>query len=75
MAFDSFEAFVSMGGHGPYVWACYIVFFVMSFVLIQQSRARRRVVMQDLAHRQNGADTAKTDKAGADFARVDPAKH
>jgi hypothetical protein len=31
--------------------------------------------MQDLAHRQNGADTAKTDKAGADFARVDPAKH
>lgn len=25
--FDSFDAFLAMNGHGPYVWACYIITF------------------------------------------------
>jgi len=76
MAFDSFDAFLAMGGHGPYVWACYIVFFALSLVLIQWSRMQRRFVLQRLAVRQAGANTAgpnieSNGKASADFARVD----
>jgi heme exporter protein D len=71
MAFDSFHAFIAMGGHGPYVWACYVVFLALSLVLIQWSRTQRRAVLQRLARRQAGPDTASTGKASADFARVD----
>lgn len=75
MAFDSFEAFIAMGGHGPYVWACYIVFFVVSLVLIQWSRVHRRFVLRTLARGHAEPQAADTRKAGADFARVDSSKH
>lgn len=29
MAFDSLQAFWAMEGHGPYVWVCYGVFFLL----------------------------------------------
>ena len=80
MAFESFDAFIAMGGHGPYVWACYIVFFALSIVLIHWSRVQRKATLKRLAHRHAGSgtesmvgtqDTERTGKAGADFARVD----
>lgn len=75
MAFDSFDGFITMGGHGPYVWACYLVFFALSLVLIQWSRTQRRAVLQRLARGQAAQDTTSTGKASADFARVDSQKH
>ncbi len=75
MAFDSLNAFVVMGGHGPYVWGCYIVFFVLSFVLILWSRGQRRAALDGLARRRAETKAANHGKAGADFARVDPSRH
>jgi len=83
MAFDSFDAFVMMGGHGPYVWTCYLVFFILSFVLILWSRKQRNAALKGLALRQVSGQTSgpagKTvtnhGNTGADFARVDPSKH
>jgi heme exporter protein D len=76
MEFDSFDAFLVMGGHGSYIWACYIVFFALSLVLIQWSRTQRRAVLHRLARRQAGLTTAgpiraSNGKASADFARVE----
>jgi heme exporter protein D len=79
MAFDSFDAFVMMGGHGPYVWTCYIVFFILSFVLILWSRKQRHAALKGLALRQASGQAGKIvtshGNTGADFARVDPSKH
>lgn len=39
MYFDSWEAFISMGGHGPFVWAAYGVTLVtMMFLVLKPSR-------------------------------------
>jgi len=46
MAFDSFGAFLAMEGHGPYVWACYAVFFLLMAVLMIGSYRRRNAVLQ-----------------------------
>ncbi|MEC7377466.1 MAG: heme exporter protein CcmD [Pseudomonadota bacterium] len=46
MAFDSFSAFVVMEGHGPYVWACYGVFFLLMIALMAGSLRRRRAVIE-----------------------------
>jgi len=79
MAFESFDAFIAMGGHGPYVWACYIVFFALSIVLIHWSRVQRKATLKRLAHRHAGSgkgnmagteDIERTGRTGADFARV-----
>ncbi|TGN41260.1 heme exporter protein CcmD [Marinobacter confluentis] len=75
MAFDSLEAFITMGGHGPYVWSCYFVFFALSLVLIQWSRVHRRFVLRTLARGYAEPDTAGTSRASADFARVDTSDH
>jgi heme exporter protein D len=70
MAFDSFEAFIAMEGHGPYVWACYLVFFVLSLVFIAWSKRQRRVALDGLARRQTPVTRTAPGSAGADFARV-----
>ena len=45
MAFDSFSAFIVMEGHGPYVWTCYFVFFVLlAAMVIWSVRARNAAV-------------------------------
>ena len=74
MAFDSFDAFVAMGGHGPYVWACYFVFFALSIVLIAWSRRQRQLALKSVARRQSNATQTTTGHASADFARVDSSK-
>lgn len=75
MAFDSFQAFIEMGGHGPYVWTCYIVFFVLSIVLIRWSKGQHRLVLKTLAQAGSQPRVTDTDDAGADFARVDSSKY
>lgn len=71
MAFDSFGAFIAMGGHGPYVWACYVVFFGLSLVLIVWSSRQRKAAIQGVMRRQARTDQAVRGDASADFARVD----
>jgi heme exporter protein D len=31
--FDDFSAFIQMGNHGPYVWACYALMFLVLLLL------------------------------------------
>ena len=31
--FDSLDAFITMGGHGPYVWTCYLVVYIIIIYL------------------------------------------
>jgi len=31
MAFDTWAEFFAMGSHGPYVWTCYVVTFLVFF--------------------------------------------
>lgn len=47
MAFDSFEAFIMMDGHGPYVWACYAAFFLLLGWLVAWSFSQRRRLEAD----------------------------
>lgn len=51
MAFDSFQAFIVMEGHGPYVWACYIVFFLLLGGLVAWSFSQRRRLKADQRRR------------------------
>ena len=73
MAFESFAAFLSMEGHGPYVWTCYAAFFVLMAVMMIWSLRRRRAVIQScrriyesLENQQGGASS----RASATFTRV-----
>lgn len=75
MAFESFDAFMMMGGHGPYVWTCYLVFFILSLVLIIWSRKQRKAALQGLARRQAVKTETNHGKTGADFARVNSSNH
>lgn len=43
--FDSLQDFLQMSGHGPYVWACYgITFVVLLYLVVQPIRRRRRFI-------------------------------
>lgn len=45
MSFDSFAAFIEMGGHGPYVWGSYLVaILVVAYNVIAPIRERRRTL-------------------------------
>lgn len=45
MYFDSVQAFLAMGGHGPYVWAAYAISWsVLIALLVQPIRKRRQVL-------------------------------
>lgn len=46
MAFDSFSAFLVMEGHGPYVWACYGVFFLLMIAMMVWSVRRRKAAIE-----------------------------
>ena len=42
MYFDSWEAFISMGGHGPFVWVAYAVtLLTMLFLVLRPNRQVR----------------------------------
>ncbi|MDO6440782.1 MULTISPECIES: heme exporter protein CcmD [unclassified Marinobacter] len=74
MAFDSFSAFIAMEGHGPYVWACYAVFFVlMLLMMIGSVRSRKAIVESCRRGYEFQADKSKVAASpppSASFARV-----
>ncbi len=48
--FDSLGDFVRMGGHGPYVWACYLITWgVLLYLLLSPGIRRRRWVRRQAA--------------------------
>ncbi|WP_136247392.1 heme exporter protein CcmD [Halomonas borealis] len=51
MAFDSLSAFLSMGGHAPYVWSAYGATAALLLGVGWHARAERRRVRRDLARR------------------------
>ena len=45
MYFETFDSLVQMGGHGPYVWTCYLIaLLVVSYNLVSPLRARKRAM-------------------------------
>ncbi len=73
MAFESFAAFLVMEGHGPYVWTCYGVFFVLMGVLMLLSLRQRRAVMNACRRRHESGQErpASATQPAASFARVE----
>lgn len=65
MAFDSFGAFLSMEGHGPYVWACYITFFAVLVPLMFGSYRRRAAAMESCRRGFEMQEGGKGGKASA----------
>lgn len=72
MAFDSFGAFIAMGGHGPYVWTCYAVFFLLMGALALWSLRQRRFIMTQQRRRTHSASARGDRPAGASFTRIEP---
>tara|TARA_R100000687_G_scaffold39919_3_gene32551 strand:+ start:71 stop:295 length:225 start_codon:yes stop_codon:yes gene_type:complete len=70
MAFDSFSAFLAMGGHGPYVWACYAMFFLLMGVVIWWSLRQRRVVIAQQQRRAASMPSAD-ERPTASFTRIE----
>jgi len=74
MAFDSFSAFISMEGHGPYVWTCYAVFFaLMAVLMIWSVRSRTAIIESCRRGYEFQADKSKVATAptpSASFSRV-----
>lgn len=74
MAFESFSAFLVMEGHGPYVWACYGVFFLLMIAMMVWSVRRRRAVIESCRRgyevRTGGNEQQAARAAGASFTRV-----
>jgi heme exporter protein D len=71
MAFDSFGAFIAMEGHGPYVWTCYFVFFVLMVGISLWSLRQRRLVITQQRRRMNSTPARDMSPAGASFTRIE----
>ena len=50
--FSSFSEFLNMGGHGPYVWSCYVITMIVLFLLILFTKSERKNVIEKLTHQQ-----------------------
>ena len=45
--FDSFDAFLTMKGHGPYVWGCYLlVYSILIFLTLSPLLAKKNFLKQ-----------------------------
>lgn len=45
--FDSFTAFIDMGGHGPYVWSVYgVALSLMIWLVVRPLRRKRALLLQ-----------------------------
>ncbi|MGC8119368.1 heme exporter protein CcmD [Marinobacter sp. VGCF2001] len=74
MAFESFSAFLTMEGHGAYVWGCYGVFFVLLAGLMIRSTRHYRAVLNGCKRRyqeQNNQAMGARPNQAATFARVE----
>ncbi len=64
--FDSWAEFLQMGGHGPYVWSCYLITWaVLAYLLISPTVRRRRWVRRQAALQRRAAATRTQSRAGA----------
>ena len=59
-SFETFDAFLAMGGHGFYVWLSYALALGVVAYNIVAPLQRRRSFMAQQADRQRRADTART---------------
>lgn len=50
--FDSFNEFIQMGGHGPYVWASYVISLAVLVWLIVSPLLRKRKLIQEVVREQ-----------------------
>lgn len=71
MAFDSFGAFMVMEGHGPYVWACYFVFFLLMGAVVFWSLRQRRFVIAQQRRRSDRTPVRDRSTTGASFTRIE----
>ena len=56
MNFESFSAFLAMGGHGPYVWSCYgLTLLVLLFNGLAPGRRKRRFLREQGARQRRQA--------------------
>ena len=46
--FESFEAFIHMEGHGPFVWVSYAVFVATLVFIVAITRARQSRIKREL---------------------------
>lgn len=74
MAFDSLGAFIAMEGHGPYVWTCYFVFFVLMGAISFWSLRQRRFVIEQQRRRTDSRAMPDKSPAGASFTRIEPSQ-
>ncbi len=74
MAFDSFSAFLTMEGHGPYVWVCYGVFVLLLTALALWSRSRRLGVLREQRRLLKLEESSPDEQvpAAASFSRIHP---
>ncbi|WIO73339.1 heme exporter protein CcmD [Porticoccaceae bacterium LTM1] len=46
--FDSFSAFLNMGGHGPYVWSAVVISLLLMVFLVVAPLRRKRALLQQI---------------------------
>ncbi|MFQ3786542.1 heme exporter protein CcmD [Halomonas sp. A29] len=51
MAFDTFQDFIAMGGHAPYVWSAWGLTLALLLGIVLHARAERRQVLRQLQRR------------------------
>ncbi|MFO8046234.1 MAG: heme exporter protein CcmD [Halomonas sp.] len=51
MAFATFNEFIAMGGHAPYVWAAWGVTGALLVAVVLHARAERRLLLRNLQRR------------------------
>ena len=66
MSFESLQAFVSMGGHGPYVWSVYLTALVLLVGNFANFRRERRQTLRELRslHALAGREPAAQSRPG-----------
>ncbi|MDX1635840.1 MAG: heme exporter protein CcmD [Marinobacter sp.] len=79
MQFDSFQALLMMEGHGPYVWTCYAVFFVLMTALVvwsvrQRKALVRQQVRQEALRQRQAAVTDPVKPGGGDFSPINQSR-
>ncbi len=60
--FDTFAEFMQMAGHGPYVWACYVITALALTYLAVAPVLKRRALFIELA-RQSRIEKHQAEKA------------
>jgi heme exporter protein D len=65
MYFDSFEAFLQMGKHGPYVWSAYAISFVLILTEVIRAWRRQQTAKKDVLRLIKREQTTQSDLSEA----------